>query len=628
MAGKFEWALPIGTILKGGSFPYEVVEYLGQGGFGITYKVKARVYINNIGLDAFFAIKEYFPTGCWRGEGTNTVLYSKGLEADMKSGLADFITEGERLQKICKLNTNIVKVNEVFQDNDTAYYVMEYLDGGDLRKLIKESGSGVSEAKMMSIMRPVADAVQCLHDNHMLHLDIKPENIVMRRSPEGRPDEPVLIDFGIAVHFDTKGNPTTKNPSTGVSAGYSPKEQYAGVKVFDPRLDIYALSATCFYVLTGRDPVDALNMSKSFVREELPEGLNELTANAIVRGMSLEKEDRQRSVRKFLQDFEAQHSLPVGAVIKGKLSYYMINEVNTEDQDYIHYTATPWSGDPNASTHDSHRTSSVYFDVWEWWLPSFRRELANVNTGGRKLPQDWWLPLKMAGLSQPGTFVESEVGAVIAELVAQNNTLYCIVRQEWSPNKPGSNLWQRIKKPLLFTIIALVVGAALGTIGYYVYKSPSKPSTGEVKSLSDEISKSSVSSEGNDATIPFTLGKTVENKTITVGGNTYTYTGPVDENELPSGNGECTFDGGDAYKGEFLKGKMNGKGVYLYSNGDKFDGTLKDDMFVEGKLIKPDYEYYFVGDFKDDMPYNGKLYDKTNDKLVGKCVKGKNSITK
>lgn len=626
MAEKFEWALPIGTILEGGSFPYEVVEYLGQGGFGITYKVKARVYINNIGLDAFFAIKEYFPTGCWRGEGATTVLYSKGLEADVKSGLTDFITEGERLQKICKLNTNIVNVNEVFQANDTAYYVMEYLDGGDLRELIKENEKGVSEAKMMSIMRPVADAVQCLHDNHMLHLDIKPENIVMRRSPEGRPDEPVLIDFGIAVHFDSKGNPTTKNPSTGVSAGYSPKEQYAGVKTFDPRLDIYALSATCFYMLTGRDPIDALNMSKGFVKDELPEDLSELTANAIVRGMSIEKEDRQRSVRKFLQDFEAQHSLPVGAVIQGKLSYYMINEVNTEDQDYIHYTATPWSGDPNnASAQDTHRTSSVYFDVWEWWLPSFRRELANVNTSGRKLPQDWWLPLKMAGLSQPGSFVENEVGAVIAELVAQNNTLYCIVRQGWSPNKPGSDIWNRIKKPLLITLIALVGGAALGTLGHYIYKSMSKPSTPKVEnSHSDDSSKSSESSE---ATIPFTR-KTVENKTITVGNITYVYTGPVDENELPSGNGECTFKEGDSYRGEFLKGKMNGEGVYNYRNGDKFIGTLKDDMFVEGKLIQSENTYYFVGDFKEDMPYNGKLYDKSTDKLIGECVKGKNSITK
>ena len=621
MAKKFEWALPIGTILTGGSYPYEVVEYLGQGGFGITYKVKARVYINNIGLDAFFAVKEYFPAGCWRGEGVTTVLYSKGLEADMKSGLADFITEGERLQKICKLNTNIVNVNEVFRANDTAYYVMEYLDGGDLRKLIGGSGSGVSEAKMMSVMRPVAEAVQCLHDNHMLHLDIKPENIVMRRSPEGRPDEPVLIDFGIAVHFDSKGNPTTKNPSTGVSAGYSPKEQYAGVKSFDPRLDIYALSATCFYMLTGRDPADALNIARDFVRRELPEGLSEHTAAAIARGMSIDKEDRQRSVRKFVQDFEAQHSLPVGAVIAGKLSYYMINEVNTEEQDYIHYTAAPWNGDPNAQAHDTRRTSSVYFDVWEWWEPTFRREGNIVNTGGRPVPLDWWLPLKRAGLSQPGTFVESEGGAVIAELVAQNGTIYCIVRQGWKPKKPGGNLWKRIKRPLLIALLILVGGCALGVAGYYVVKALNKPTPDE-----EEVTDNDASSGPEDVSFPIEMLQTVENKKFTVAGSTYTYTGPIDDNGLPAGNGECRFDDGSTYSGEFLAGRMNGEGVYVFATGSKFEGTLKDDSFVKGKWVPIDENIYFDGDFKDDMPYNGTWYKKTDNSIDHKHVNGKDQF--
>ena len=616
MAEKFEWALPLGTILEGGSYPYEVVEYLGQGGFGITYKVKARVYINNIGLDAFFAIKEYFPTGCWRGEGVPTVLYSKGLEADMKSGLADFITEGERLQKICKLNTNIVNVNEVFRANDTAYYVMEYLDGGDLRQLIKENGSGVSEAKMMSIMRPVAEAVQCLHDNYMLHLDIKPENIVMRRSPEGRPDEPVLIDFGISVHFDSKGNPTTKNPSTGVSAGYSPKEQYAGVKTFDPRLDIYALSATCFYMLTGKDPIDALNLTSGFVKEELPADLSELTARAIARGMSIDKGDRQRSVRKFVQDFEAQHSLPVGAVIRGELNYYMVNEVVAEDQDYIHYTASPWNGDPNTAGHDSRRTSSVHYDVWEWWLPSFSRQGNDVNTGGRPLPQDWWLPLKMAGLTQPGTFAESEVGAVLAELVHQNGTLYCIVRQGWKPKKPGGDLWKRLKRPLLIALLALLGGAALGTGGYYIYKWLTKP-TPKVDVVSDDSSDSDDSPSLTDV-----VQKTVENKEFDIDGNKFIYSGHVDENGMPSGYGKCRFADGSTYVGEFLNGRMNGEGIYEFSSGESFAGTLKDDMFVNGKWTPVGEDIYFEGDLKDDLPYNGTWYKKADHSIDHKVING------
>ncbi|MBR5638222.1 MAG: hypothetical protein IKW83_00520 [Muribaculaceae bacterium] len=134
---KYEWALPIGTTIRGGQYPYEVVDVLGHGGFGITYKVKARVPLNNIRVDVFFALKEYFPTGCWRGDNGATMECSPSLAADTKAGLKDFITEGNRLQKICSLNPHIVNVNEVFEANATAYFVMEYLSGGDLRQMRK-----------------------------------------------------------------------------------------------------------------------------------------------------------------------------------------------------------------------------------------------------------------------------------------------------------------------------------------------------------------------------------------------------------------------------------------------------------------------------------------------------------
>lgn len=215
MAGdkKYEWALPIGTILYGGQYPYEVIDVLGHGGFGITYKVKARVSLNNIKVDVFFALKEYFPTGCWRGDDRATIQFSKALDADFMSGLKDFITEGDRLQKICNVNPHIVNVNEVFEANSTAYFVMEYLSGGDLRQMVKNNGGPLSEATMMSILNPIAIAIDAVHQNHILHLDIKPENIVMRLGDDGTPDVPVLIDFGIAVHFDNSGNPTTTRPT-------------------------------------------------------------------------------------------------------------------------------------------------------------------------------------------------------------------------------------------------------------------------------------------------------------------------------------------------------------------------------------------------------------------------------
>lgn len=302
---KFEQALPVGFKLTGGAHVYTIEQVLGQGGFGITYKVKARIKAGNIAVTTHFAVKEFFPSSCWRNEGSTQMLYSPTTKGEMEACLKDFIAEGQRLQRICSINSNIVSVNEVFEANNTAYFVMEYLSGGDLRKLVKDNGGGVSEAVMFNILTPIAGAIQCLHDNHMLHLDLKPENIVMRKSDDGGPDVPVLIDFGISVHFTNEGAPTTTRPSKGVTQGYSPMEQFAGVSTFDPRLDIYALSATCYFLLTGRDPKSAFEISAGTIAADLNGRASKVTIDNIVRGMSKDFNNRPATIRQFMSGFIA-----------------------------------------------------------------------------------------------------------------------------------------------------------------------------------------------------------------------------------------------------------------------------------------------------------------------------------
>ncbi len=297
---KFEQALPVGFKLSGGSHDYYIEQILGQGGFGITYKVKTRLKAGNISIDAHFAVKEYFPSGCWRNPGNTMMLYAPTSEADVKSSLKDFITEGRRLQQICNINSNIVSVNEVFEANGTAYFVMEYLSGGDIRQWVRDNGGTMSENEMLSIITPIANAVQCLHDHNMLHLDIKPENIVMRLSEDGSHLVPVLIDFGIAVHFDEEGIPTTTSPSKGVTQGYSPVEQFAGITRFDPRFDVYSLSATCFYMLTGQTPKRAFDVTEADIRASLMGHASKGTIDAIVNGMRKEVVHRTPTVNDLL----------------------------------------------------------------------------------------------------------------------------------------------------------------------------------------------------------------------------------------------------------------------------------------------------------------------------------------
>lgn len=290
-----------GYVLVGGKRTYVIEKILGSGGFGITYKVKSRVQLDNILTDVSFAVKEFFPDSCWRGSDSTTLIAPPTKQQEVGNGIKDFVNEALRLQRACHLNSNIVNVNEVFRANGTAYYVLEYLEGGDLRKMVRDNGgNGVSEQQMLNVMLPIGRALQCLHDNSMLHLDIKPDNIVMRRNSSGDDNEPVLIDFGLATHFDKKGAPTTNTPTSGISSGYSPMEQYAQIKRFDPRLDVYAFSATCLYLLTGKDPDEAMYLPPNYVRDVIPSGVSEEVICAIERGMSMRRDERVASMKEML----------------------------------------------------------------------------------------------------------------------------------------------------------------------------------------------------------------------------------------------------------------------------------------------------------------------------------------
>ena len=299
---QYKHVLPKGFVLKGGECDYVIEKVLGKGGFGVTYKVKARVKLKKISVNVNFAVKEYFPDICSREADNATIKIPETKIEEVRDGIKDFINEGRKLQQVCELNPNIVDVNEVFEANGTAYYVLEYLEGGNLRKLVSDNGGkGIGEQQMLHVMMPIGRAVQCLHDHNMLHLDIKPDNIMMRKNHDGGEDEPVLIDFGIATHFNEQGTPTSKMPSQGISAGYSPIEQYSRIMYFDPRFDVYAFSATCLYLLTGKDPIEALSMPADFVSREMPPYVSPIVTSAIESGMRKEKDQRTATINELLQ---------------------------------------------------------------------------------------------------------------------------------------------------------------------------------------------------------------------------------------------------------------------------------------------------------------------------------------
>ena len=304
---KANQTLPIGKgyKLRSKDREYEIVAVLGSGSFGITYLAKAKVSVGNISTTMSFAIKEHFiSASCYRGEDGATVLTVPTVKSDVVDSRADFITEANRLKKLCLKSRNIVSVNETFEANGTAYYVMEYLDGG--------SPSKCTEKDAVSIVMQVAEALDEIHKEHVLHLDLKPDNIVLKTN-ERKETYPVLIDFGISKHFDSKGRPTSSLSAKGASPGYAPQEQYAGVNEFSPKYDIYALGAVLFYLCTGKNPPDAFKISpnQQELRRELTGKVSANVEKAILNAMKPAAMERTPDIQRFRDDLMGIDFIPV-----------------------------------------------------------------------------------------------------------------------------------------------------------------------------------------------------------------------------------------------------------------------------------------------------------------------------
>ena len=285
-------ALPIGTILDSGKRKYAIKSVLGQGGFGITYIATSTIYVDNIPFETQFAIKEHYISSMNERQGTSVSVSNANNTEEIKESIDSFLVEAQRLNKLSLNHSGIVRVNESFRSNGTAYYVMEYIKGQSLREYVRSSPLGrLLEAEALQLFRPVAETIGYLHDNKVTHLDIKPDNILIRDN-----GEPVVIDFGLSKHYSSKGTPTSTIKAAGCSAGYSPMEQYVGITTFTPEADIYALAATLLYMLTGKDPMVSTEITENIIANSLINKARPSTISSIKHGMAKLKENRVHSI--------------------------------------------------------------------------------------------------------------------------------------------------------------------------------------------------------------------------------------------------------------------------------------------------------------------------------------------
>ena len=291
--------LPEGAILKG---QYLVGKVLGQGGFGITY----------LGIDTALktkiAIKEYYPRGVCsripdsiRVTGVSTLSHPE----DFERGCDEFQSEAETLAGI--RSRNIVRVMNYFRENGTAYIVMEYAEGISLAKEAANQGGRLPYERVMALFKSLIPELEKMHDMHLIHRDIKPQNLQLVRDVSGN-EELVLLDFGTARRY--KSLELSQTYTAMLTPGFAPLEQYSEHTIQGPYTDVYALCATMYYLITGIIPPSAPeqvtgdNPLKTIT--ELGLNVPEKTEKAILHGLETRKEVRTQTMRELYDELYEQ----------------------------------------------------------------------------------------------------------------------------------------------------------------------------------------------------------------------------------------------------------------------------------------------------------------------------------
>ena len=236
------FALPFETIIHG---RYLVQDVIGIGGFGITYR----------GMDLLenrmIAVKEYYPNGVATRIPGTVMVDIIGSVGSYEKGMDKFLLEARIIYHY--RNPYILKIFSLFKENNTAYYVMEYLTGKDLKHVVREHGGRMSWKELKNIVLPLMDALSIIHQDGVIHRDISPDNIYVCSD-----ETPRLIDFGTARIFNDGRELTVI-----IKKGYAPPEQYSSKPGQGPWTDVYAMAATIYMCLTGSLPPESLDRMRN-----------------------------------------------------------------------------------------------------------------------------------------------------------------------------------------------------------------------------------------------------------------------------------------------------------------------------------------------------------------------------
>ena len=538
--------LSSGTLLHGGT--YKIEKVLGQGSFGITYLAEHTSLGKKVAIKEFF-MKELNSRG---NDGSITGMSDGSLSHNYGQKFKKEAINLSRLE-----HPNIVRVTDSFDENGTYYYVMDYIDGCNLNDYLKSNA--ISQKEAVEIITDVAKALMYMHEEkHVLHLDLKPGNI-MRRKNDGHI---FLIDFGLSKHFSNDGQPETSTTIGLGTAGYAPVEQSNQAKngEFRPTIDVYALGATLYKLLTGQTPPVASDLVSD--DELLADSLAKYNVQGAIVGV-IEKammpsvKKRTQSIRAFIDTLTN-----VDAVASTTTTS---NNTDTEETAYINEVEAGEETvfvNENIEKHPNFDESTYVIEPKYKNYPTSTATKAQDGDNdaaiaygmmalrGQGVKQDFdaaysWFEFAKNNGDDRGEKMTNEWTALKGKYSSSENNNKSKTGNSNSSNGSNSGLW--IFVAIIFIIVLIFI----------------------VKSCKEnrEAEKARIEALVRNAKDWYGVGNgqfycTVEGEKHYVG----TY-------DIPDGQRTIHYSSGDTFVGTF-KGGRKSQGKLTYKNGDYFDGTF------------------------------------------------------
>lgn len=569
MDEKFPLALPEGTILAG---QYMIEKALGQGGFGITY----RAVDHKTGQKV--AVKEFFPDTLAYRETTTVISYPGERTENYEYGKESFLQEAQTLAEFIG-NENIVRIHSYFEENGTAYFVMDYIEGKSFDEYLKEKGGRIGIEETERILLPIMDALNAVHSKGIVHRDVTPDNIYLTNDGKVK-----LLDFGAARY--SLGD-KSRSLDVILKHGFAPKEQYTRRGKQGPFTDVYSLGATFYFALTGKRPPDSVErldeddlIPPSSLGVEIPKQKED----AILKALSVQPQDRFQSMGEF------KNAMLAGTAARAPQSAGATNRmVFTAPVQPVQPQQQPM---PQQQVRPMQQQPMQQQQVRPMQQQPMQQQIRPMQPQPMSPQQASAVPKKKNAPAMAAVIGGSIAGGVfLIAVIAVVMVLF---------------LNGRVKEvsDVKYTMAGAVTGVYTGG-----WQHDAPQGEGRMVYLNGNVYEG----EWDD-------GKRSGQGTCTYADGSV-YEGEWADDEA-NGQGTMTYANGDVYEGEWKDGEQNGQGTMTYANGNVYEGEWGDgkrsgqgtltiiggDVY-EGGWVNGAAEGYGVYTWADGGVYEGEYKD-------------------